>query len=582
MKHLLKYLKSYKRECILAPLFKMLEAIFELFVPLVVASIIDRGIAGNDRAHIIKCCIIMITLGAVGLISAVSAQYMAARAAVGFATRLRHDLFKHIMSLSYGNIDELGTSTMITRMTNDVNQAQTGVNMFLRLFLRSPFIVFGAMVMAFTINVRAAFIFVVVIAILSAVVAAVMYYNIPLLKKVQDRLDKITLLTRENLIGTRVIRAFTLEKSEVKGYRTANDGLYNDQRSAGHLSALLNPATFVIINLAMIILIYTGAMKVDAGILTKGQVVALYNYMSQILIELIKLANLIVLLNKAVASGDRIYDVFAIKPAISTVKDPGSEEGGPLGIEGNEGVNVPYIEFSHVSLNYSKTGDEALSDIDFTVNKGETIGLIGGTGSGKSSIVNLIPRFYDATSGYVRIGGRDVKEYDIDELRKMTGIVPQKAVLFKGSIADNLRWGNENATDDELYDAVRLAVCEEVVKGKGGLEGMIEPGGRNLSGGQKQRLAIARALVRKPKILILDDSASALDHVTDLKLRKGIEGIDYDPTVFIVSQRTSSVQNADRILVLEDGCIAGWGTHEELLENCGVYREIYDSAFHEG
>ncbi len=552
----------------------MLEAVFELFVPLVVASIIDKGIAGGDKAHVIKCCVVMITLGAVGLISAVSAQYMAARAAVGFATGLRHDLFKHIISLSYKNIDELGASTMITRMTNDVNQAQTGVNMFLRLFLRSPFIVFGAMIMAFTINVRAALIFVVVIAVLFAVVGAVMYFNIPLLKTVQEKLDRITLLTRENLTGARVIRAFTLEESEIKGYGSANDELYSRQQKAGHLSALLNPATFVIINLAIVVLIYTGAVKVDAGILTKGQVVALYNYMSQILVELIKLANLIVLLNKAAASSDRIYEVFKITPAI--------EEGGRSAGDKPQDASAESVGFYHVGLKYSETGDEALTDINLSVKKGETIGIIGGTGSGKSSVVNLIPRFYDVTSGCVKVFGKDVRDYDVKELRNMIGVVPQKAVLFEGSIAENLRLGNEEAGDEELNEAVRLAVCEDVVKLKGGLDGMIEPGGKNLSGGQKQRLTIARALVRKPGILILDDSASALDNMTDLKLRKGIGGLDYDPTVFIVSQRTSSVQNADRIVVLEDGCIAGIGTHEELLEDCGVYREIYDSVFHEG
>ena len=547
----------------------MLEAIFELFVPLVVASIIDKGIGGADKTHIIKCCIIMITLGVVGLISAVSAQYMAARAAVGFATGLRHDLFRHIMSLSHKNIDDLGTSTMITRMTGDVNQAQTGVNMFLRLFLRSPFIVFGAMIMAFTINVREAFIFVVVIVVLFAVVGTVMYLNIPMLKKVQGKLDTITKLTRENLVGARVIRAFTLENDEVGRYTGANDELYMEQRKAGHLSALLNPMTFVIINLGIVILIRTGALKVDEGILTKGQVVALYNYMSQILVELIKLANLIVLLNKAAASSGRIYEVFKIEPDI--------KKAGEVTDKNDLSAGDAFIEFEHVGLKYNDTGDEALSDIDFKVMKGETVGIIGGTGSGKSSVVNLIPRFYDVSSGSVRVGGIDVRKQDINALRNRIGMVPQKAVLFKGSIAENLRWGNEDADDDALLRAVDLAVCRDVVDGKGGLEGMIETGGRNLSGGQRQRLTIARALVREPEILILDDSASALDYATDLKLRKGIAGIEYDPTVFIVSQRTSSVQNADRIIVLEDGCMVGMGTHEELLAGCPVYKEIYDS-----
>lgn len=572
MKDLLRYLKEYKKECVLAPLFKMLEAIFELFVPLVVASIIDKGIGGGDRAYIIKCCGIMITLGIVGLISAVSAQYMAAKAAVGFSTGLRSDLFKHIMSLSHKNIDESGTSTMITRMTADVNQAQTGVNMFLRLFLRSPFIVFGAMIMAFTIDVNAALIFVAVIVVLFVVVGLTMRYNIPMLKKVQGRLDKITLLTRENLIGARVIRAFTMEERERRDFNETNDDLLRQQRLAGHLSAMLNPMTFVLINAAVIVLIYIGALKVETGILTKGQVVALYNYMSQILVELIKLANLIVLLNKAIASGDRISDIFAIVPDIDE-KSLNTKEAET----GNGTDGEAFIRFEHVSLKYSETGDEALSDIDLCVNRGETIGIIGGTGSGKSSVVNLIPRFYDATEGRVVIDGKDVKEQDLGILRSRIGMVPQKAVLFKGTIAENLRWGNENAKYEELVEAVRLAVCSEVVDAKGGFEGMIEQNGRNLSGGQRQRLTIARALVRKPEILILDDSASALDFATDLKLRQNIAQIENRPTVFIVSQRTSAVQNADKIMVLEDGCVAGLGTHEELLGNCPVYKEIYDS-----
>ncbi len=572
MKDLLRYLKEYKTECVLAPLFKMLEAIFELFVPLVVASIIDKGIGGGDRAYIVKCCGIMITLGIVGLISAVSAQYMAARAAVGFATGLRSDLFKHIMSLSHKNIDESGTSTMITRMTADVNQAQTGVNMFLRLFLRSPFIVFGAMIMAFTIDADAALIFVAVIAVLFIVVGLTMRFNIPMLKKVQGRLDKITLLTRENLIGARVIRAFTMEERERNDFSGINDDLLRQQRLAGHLSALLNPMTFVLINAAVIILIHIGAVKVEAGILTKGEVVALYNYMSQILVELIKLANLIVLLNKAIASGDRINDIFGIVPDIDNGHP--ADRAAEADKEKDDGA---FICFEHVSLRYSETGDEALSDIDLCVNRGETVGIIGGTGSGKSSVVNLIPRFYDATEGRVVIDGVDVKEQELSVLRSRIGMVPQKAVLFKGTIAENLRWGNENAKYEELAEAVRLAVCSEVVEAKGGLDGMIEQNGRNLSGGQRQRLTIARALVRKPEILILDDSASALDFATDLKLRRNIAQTDGKMTVFIVSQRTSAVQNADKIMVLDDGCVVGLGTHEELLRDCPVYKEIYDS-----
>lgn len=571
MKNLLRYLKNYKKECVLAPLFKMLEAIFELFVPLVVASIIDKGIGGGDRTHIIKCCGVMITLGIVGLISAVSAQYMAAKAAVGFSTELKRDLFAHIMSLSFKNIDESGTSAMITRMTADVNQAQTGVNMFLRLFLRSPFIVFGAMIMAFTINTNAALIFVAVIAVLFIVVGLTMRFNIPMLKRVQGRLDKITLLTRENLMGARVIRAFTMEEKERDDFEKTNDGLLMEQRLAGHLSAMLNPMTFVLINAAVIVLIYIGALKVETGILTKGQVVALYNYMSQILVELIKLANLIVLLNKAIASGDRINDLFRIEPDI---KDTYREEGQPSD-PGNE--DEGFIRFEHVSLKYSDTGDEALSDIDLSVKRGETIGIIGGTGSGKSSVVNLIPRFYDATHGKVIVDGLDVKGQDIKALRARIGMVPQKAVLFKGTIAENLRWGNEDANEDELAEAVRMAVCTDVVDAKGGFDGMIEQNGRNLSGGQRQRLTIARALVRKPEILILDDSASALDFATDLKLRRNIAQTDHKMTVFIVSQRTSAVQNADKIMVLDDGCVVGLGTHEDLLKDCPVYKEIYDS-----
>ncbi|MBR4718746.1 MAG: ABC transporter ATP-binding protein [Lachnospiraceae bacterium] len=578
MKKLLKYLNGYKKECVLAPLFKMLEAIFELFVPLVVASIIDRGIGGTDKIYIVKCCGIMITLGIVGLISAVTAQYMAAKAAVGFSTELRSDLFAHIMRLSYKNIDELGTSTMITRMTADINQAQTGVNMFLRLFLRSPFIVFGAMIMAFTINVNAALIFLAVIAVLFTVVGLTMHFNIPMLKKVQGKLDEITLLTRENLIGARVIRAFTMEERETDNYTDTNMGLLKEQRRAGHLSAMLNPVTYILINMAVIVLIYVGALKVDTGILTKGQVVALYNYMSQILIELIKLANLIVLLNKAIASGDRIHDIFEIRPDIRNFSEQNSVVPSNHTEEGTAEENGDVcVEFRHVSLKYSETGDEALSDIDFMVNKGETVGIIGGTGCGKSSVVNLIPRFYDVTQGSVIVNGRDVRDQDLTSLRGRIGMVPQKAVLFRGTIAENLRWGNEAARDDELYEAVRLAVCEEVVESKGGLNGLVEQNGRNLSGGQRQRLTIARALVRKPEILILDDSASALDYATDLRLRQNISNIEYRPTVFIVSQRTSAVQNADKIVVLDDGCICGLGSHEELMENCPVYREIYES-----
>ncbi|MCR5508626.1 MAG: ABC transporter ATP-binding protein/permease [Lachnospiraceae bacterium] len=577
MKYILKYLKPYRKECILAPAFKMLEAVFELLIPLVVASIIDKGIGMQDRYHIIRCCAVMITLGAVGLISAVSAQYMAAGAATGFASGLRSDLFAHIMSLSHKNIDELGTSAMITRITSDVNQTQTGVNMFLRLFLRSPFVVFGAMIMAFTIDAGESLIFLGVIVVLFVIVGLVMHFNIPLLKRVQDRLDRVTLLTRENLTGVRVIRAFTMEENEKNSFYGSNRELLDMQMKAGHLSAALNPMTFTLINFAIIILIYTGALKVNSGTLTRGMVVALYNYMSQILVELIKLANLIVLLNKAVASGDRVEEIFKIKPAIEDCAD--TDKAAVKDAKGgiDKAGKGPGVCFEHVSLKYSENGDEALTDISFTAQPGETIGIIGGTGSGKSSVVNLIPRFYDVTAGRVLVDNMDVREYDARLLRSSVGIVPQKAVLFAGTIADNLRWGNENASDDELNEAVRIACCSEVVSSKGGLDSPVEPEGRNFSGGQRQRLTIARALVRRPGILILDDSSSALDNITDKKLRENLKDIGYDPTVFIVAQRTSSVMNADRIVVLDDGCVEGIGTHEELLKSCKTYREIFEA-----
>ncbi len=571
----------------------MLEAVFELFVPLVVADIIDRGIGGSDSAYIISRTMLMIGLGVVGLISAVSAQFFAAKAATGFSQSLRHDLFKHILSLSHKEIDELSSSTMITRMTSDVNQAQTGVNMFLRLFLRSPFIVFGAMIMAFTIDFKAALLFVGLIAVLFAVVAAIMRFNIPMLKKVQLKLDRITLLTRENLSGSRVIRAFCLEEKEQEGFRRENDEYINVQLKAGHISALLNPLTFVIVNIAIIILIHTGALRVSTGALTQGKVIALYNYMSQILVELVKFANLIITINKALASAGRISEVFAITPSIVTldgeerisqdagedlsqgsIRDPEAEKkADPLP------ADPAVVEFDNVSFKYNENGDEALSGISFKVLAGETVGIIGGTGSGKTTVVNLIPRFYDANSGCVRVFGKDVKNQDATELRNRIGIVPQKAVLFAGSIAENMRWGRKDASDQEIMEAIDLSAASEVVMEKGGIRAMAEQNGANFSGGQKQRLTIARALVRKPDILILDDSASALDYMTDLKLRTNIRSLSYKPTVFIISQRTSTIKNADRILVMDDGELLAQGRHEELLESCPVYKEIHDSQY---
>lgn len=580
MKRLLVYLKDYRKECILAPLFKMLEASFELFVPLVIAFIIDSGIGQQKESYLYRGCGLLIALGVIGLICAVTAQFFAAKAAVGFSTGLRHDLFKHLLGLSHSEIDTLGASTMITRMTSDVNQAQTGVNMFLRLFLRSPFVVFGAMIMAFTIDTRAALVFVAVIFLLFITVGLIMKFNIPMLKNVQKRLDTVLKITRENLSGVRVVRAFCKEDEEIAAFTKCNDELAKEQRKAGWLSGALNPLTYVIVNVAIVRLVWIGAIQVDGGVLSQGQVVALYNYMSQILVELIKLANLIITINKALASGNRIADVFSIQ---SSMKEHVLEKAASVKADGNIDtdvkINVPVVEFKHVSLRYHSGSDEALTNIDFSVNRGETIGIIGGTGSGKSSVVNLIPRFYDATAGEVLVDGKNVKDYPLKRLRDKVGIVMQKAVLFKGTIEENLRWGNESATEEELTEAVACAVADEVVAQKGGLLAQVSQGGRNLSGGQRQRLTIARALVRKPEILILDDSASALDFATDAKLRKKIAGLSYQPTVFIVSQRTSSIQHADQIIVLDDGEVVGRGTHAELLENCAVYQEIYASQY---
>ncbi len=575
MKRLMKYLNPYKKECILAPLFKMLEAAFELFVPLVVAAVIDKGIGQKNSAYIYGGCGILIGLGLIGLVSAVTAQYFAAKAAVGFSTELRHDLFKHLLGLSFSEIDTLGTSTMITRMTSDVNQAQTGVNMFLRLFLRSPFVVFGAMIMAFTINYRIAFIFAGVIVLLFLAVGLIMKINIPALMKVQKRLDIIMGLTRENMSGVRVIRAFCKEQDEISKFKQENDFLSVEQRRAGWVSAILNPVTFVMVNIAIVRLVWIGAIQVNTGTLTQGQVVALYNYMSQILVELIKLANLIITINRALASANRIADVFSLEEQGQTVKTDSTKEE----FENAVTELTPQVEFSHVSLRYHTSGDEALTDISFSAKKGEVIGIIGGTGSGKSSVVNLIPGFYAASAGEVRIAGKNVTMYEKKELLGKIGMVMQKAVLFKGTIEDNLKWGNEAAENEDLEAAVKDAAAEDVVLAKGGMHGMISHGGRNLSGGQRQRLTIARAFVRKPEILILDDSASALDFATDAKLRHAISKLPYHPTVFVVSQRASSVRHADRILVLDDGKLVGNGTHEQLLKTCAVYQEIYASQY---
>jgi ABC-type multidrug transport system fused ATPase/permease subunit len=571
MKSLLKYIKDYKKESILAPLFKMLEASFELMVPLVMAAIIDTGIANGDINYIFRMGGVLVLLAAVGLISAVTAQYFSAKAAVGFATKLRTALFSHIQSLSYTELDTIGTSTLITRMTSDVNQLQNGVNLTLRLLLRSPFIVFGAMIMAFTVDVKAALIFVVAIPLLAIVVFGIMIVSMPLYKKVQTALDKILGRTRENLAGARVIRAFGNEPTEIDAFEKENELLLNTQVFVGKISAAMNPVTYIIVNIALVVLLWTGAIRVDLGVITQGAVVALVNYMSQILVELVKMANLIIQLTKALACAKRVEAIFDKKPSM---------ENGLAKGENTNNNSTEVISFENVGLTYSGAGDEALSDIDFKVGKGETIGIIGGTGSGKSSIVNLIPRFYDATRGNIRLFGNNIKDYDIEFLRSKIGIVPQKAVLFAGTIRENLLWGNENATDEDIEQALEISQAKEFVDTKeGGLDFGIAQGGKNLSGGQKQRLTIARALVRKPDILILDDSASALDYATDAKLRSAIKHMENDMTVIIVSQRASSIQYADKIIVLDDGKMAGIGTHVELLEGNEIYQEIYYSQF---
>lgn len=571
MKNLLVYLKRYRKETVLAPLFKMLEASFELLIPLVMAQIIDKGIAQADRRLILQMCLIMITLGIIGLVCSITAQYFAAKAAVGFSAELKHSLFAHIQSLSFSEMDTIGTSTLITRMTSDVNQVQSGVNLVLRLFLRSPFIVLGAMVMAFTIDSKAAMIFAVTIPLLCLVVFGIMLISMPLYKKVQAGLDKILGITRENLTGVRVVRAFNKEESEIARFEEGNESLTKMQMFVGRISALMNPVTYIIINGAVIVLIWTGALRVDNGYITQGEVVALVNYMSQILVELIKLANLIITVTKAFACANRIAAVFETEPGLVSTVDTWIEE---------KEKSPDAVSFEHVCLTYRNAGAESLTDIHFKVRRGQTVGIIGGTGSGKSSVVNLIPRFYDAAKGSVKVNGIDVKEYPLEELRAKIGVVMQKAVLFKGTVRENLLWGKEDATEEEMWRALEISQAKEFVETKeGGLDAEIAQGGKNLSGGQKQRLTIARALIRHPEILILDDSASALDFATDAKLRKAIREMEEELTVFIVSQRASSIQYEDFIIVMDDGRIAGIGTHEELLKNCGVYREIYDSQF---
>lgn len=577
MGKLMVYLKGYKKETVLAPLFKMLEASFELLVPLVMVQIIDRGIAGADGGFIFRMSLIMITLGIIGLVCSITAQYFAAKAAVGFSAQLKHSLFAHIQSLSFSEMDEIGASTLITRMTSDVNQVQSGVNLILRLFLRSPFIVAGAMVMAFTIDVKSAMVFTVTIPLLCVVVFGIMLISMPLYKKVQAGLDRILKITRENLTGARVVRAFNKEETEIRGFEEGNRDLTKMQMFVGRISALMNPLTYIIINGAVIVLIQTGAWQVDQGYITQGEVVALVNYMSQILVELIKLANLIITVTKAFACANRIQDIFETTPGIGDAGQPVKRADGKENMENDK---AEAVSFEHVGLTYKNAGAESLTDISFRVRKGQTIGIIGGTGSGKSSIVHLIPRFYDATKGSVKINGIDVKEYPLEELRGKIGMVMQKAVLFKGTIRENLLWGKEDATEEEMWRALEISQAKEFVEAKaGGLEAQVAQGGKNLSGGQKQRLTIARALIRKPEILILDDSASALDFATDARLRKAIREMDEEITVFIVSQRASSIQYADFIIVMDDGEVAGMGTHGELLQSCRVYREIYDSQF---
>ncbi len=570
MKKLLIYMKGFHKECVLGPLFKLLEASFELLVPLVMAAVIDTGIGNRDRDYIIRMCAVLVGLGVVGLACSLTAQYFAAKASVGFAARLRAALFERIQSLSFSDMDVQGPSTLITRMTSDVNQVQNGMNLTLRLLLRSPFVVLGAMVMAFTIDWKAALIFAAVIPLLSVVVFGVMLWTMPRYKQVQAGLDKVLGATRENLTGVRVVRAFGREESETEAFERENNALTHLQVFVGRVSALMNPMTYILINLGTMVLIWVGAIRVDTAIITQGAVVALLNYMSQILVELVKLANLIINISKALACANRISSVLDIEPSLSGPSD-GTKAGSAS------------VVFRDVELTYTGAGGPSLSGISFAAESGQTVGIIGGTGSGKSSLISLIPRFYDVTGGSVLVGGLDVKSWDLEALRSRVGVVQQKAVLFTGTIRDNLLWGNENATDDDLWQALQTAQANEFVSAKPkGLDEPVEQGGRNFSGGQRQRLTIARALVRRPDILILDDSASALDFATDLKLRQAISGLESSPTVFIVSQRASSIRHADVIVVLDNGQTVGVGTHQELLDSCEVYREIYESQFDRG
>lgn len=567
MKKLLIYLKEYKKESILGPLFKLLEASFELFVPLVIAAIVDRGIGGGDKMYIIKMCCILILLAAVGLASSLTAQYFAAKASVGFVAKIRSALFAHIQTLSHKELDDIGTPTLITRMTSDINQVQTGLNLTLRLLLRSPFVVFGSMIMAFTVDFKSALIFAVTIPILSVVVFTIMLVSIPLYKKVQSSLDAVLGITRENLTGSRVIRAFCKEDEEIQSFTEKNEALTAVQKFTGRISALMNPLTFAIVNFAIIVLIYTGALRVESGLLTQGAVIALYNYMSQILVELIKLANLIINITKSIACGNRIQSVFDIESSLECGKDTNQSKSGQ-------------IEFKNVTLRYNSGADAALSDISFRADPGETIGIIGGTGSGKSSLINLIPHFYDIEQGSICIDGIDVRNYDTDALRKKIAIVPQKSVLFSGTIRSNLLFGNENASESDLDKALKIAQAADFVAEKPGmLDSPVEQGGKNFSGGQRQRLAIARALVKNSEILILDDASSALDYATDAALRKSLSELEPRPTVIIASQRAASVMHADKIIVLDNGSAVGIGTHDELLKTCDVYKEIYNSQF---
>lgn len=574
MKMIIQFMKGYKKESVLAPLFKMLEAMLELLVPLVVASIIDQGIYRESRHYIFMMCLVLFGLALVGLLFSITAQYFAAKSAVGAATAMRSRLFAHILSFGYREMDDIGSSTLITRMTSDINQVQNGINMVLRLFLRSPFIVFGAMIMAFTIDVKAAFIFVVTIPLLSLVVFTVMGVTKPIYKRVQSALDNILNITRENLTGVRVIRAFNREESEKEAFYAGNNRLTSLQKFAGMISGLTNPLTLVIINLAIIVLIQTGAVRVNEGSLSQGEVVALYNYLSQILVELIKFANLIVTITKALASVNRVQDVFAIEPEM--------QEGDRDTIDAGQksGVQAFAVEFNNVSFRYNEGGEAAISGISFTAAPGETIGVIGGTGAGKSTLVNLIPRFYDAETGTVSLFGHDVREYSFRELRKIVSVVPQKAQLFEGTIRSNLLFGVPNAREEDIEEALAVSQAKEFVDTKEGrLDAIVEQGGRNLSGGQKQRLTLARALLKKSPILIMDDSASALDYATDARLRKAVKEMKHKPTVFIVAQRASSLMHADKIIVLDDGKIAGMGTHASLLADCDIYREIYETQF---